>query len=68
MSKDWTGNHKTSFVTLGASNHTDKDRAENDYYATDPKCLEALLEREREFSPICLGVCLRWWTLSKCPT
>lgn len=46
MSKDWTGNHKTSFVTLGASNHTDKDRAENDYYATDPKCLELLLERE----------------------
>lgn len=22
MSKDWTGNKKTKFVTLGASNHT----------------------------------------------
>ena len=24
--KDWTGNKKTTFVTLGASNHSDKDR------------------------------------------
>ena len=32
--KDWTGSKKTTFVTLGASNHTDHDRAEYDYYAT----------------------------------
>ena len=31
MSKDWTGNKKTTFVTLGASNHTDHERAEHDY-------------------------------------
>ena len=24
--KDWTGNRKSMFVTLGASNHTDKER------------------------------------------
>ena len=24
--KDWTGNKKTTFVTLGASNHSDKER------------------------------------------
>ena len=29
MSKDWTGNKKTTFVTLGASNHTDHERAVN---------------------------------------
>ena len=23
--KDWTGNKKTTFVTLGASNHSDKE-------------------------------------------
>ena len=25
MAKDWIGNKKSTFVTLGASNHTDKD-------------------------------------------
>lgn len=25
-SKDWTGNQNSTFVTLGASNHTDKER------------------------------------------
>lgn len=34
--KDWTGNKKTTFVTLGASNHTDHERAEHDFYATEP--------------------------------
>lgn len=37
------------FVTLGASNHTMNSRAENDYYATDPRAVELLLEKE-EFS------------------
>lgn len=35
------------FSTLGASNHTEEERAEQDFYATDPKALELLLERER---------------------
>ena len=26
MSKDWTGNKKTTFVQLGASNHSDGER------------------------------------------
>ncbi|MGN0533012.1 MAG: NAD(P)-dependent oxidoreductase [Eubacterium sp.] len=46
MEKDWTGNKKTTFVTIGASNHTDGDRERSDYYATDPKALELLLELE----------------------
>ena len=42
--KDWTGNRKTTFVQLGASNHSNHDREENDFYATDPKSLEIFLE------------------------
>lgn len=37
--------------TLGASNHTDKERAEHDYYATEPKAVEMLLEMET-FAPV----------------
>lgn len=37
--------------TLGASNHTDKDRAAYDYYATEPKAVEKLLELET-FAPL----------------
>ena len=32
---------------LGASNHTDKEREINDYYATEPRALELLLEKEK---------------------
>ncbi len=46
MSKDWTGNKKSTFVTLGASNHTDKERQREDYYATDPIAARLLLEVE----------------------
>ena len=48
--KDWTGNSKSIYTTLGASNHTDKEREEHDYYATEPKALELLLQLE-EFFP-----------------
>ena len=37
---------KKIFTPLGASNHSLKKREENDYYATDPKALEMLLELE----------------------
>lgn len=45
--KDWTGNKATTFVTLGASNHVAEERESHDYYATDPKALEKLLEVEK---------------------
>lgn len=32
------------FTTLGASNHTEKEREINDYYATDPIAVDALLQ------------------------
>lgn len=40
---------KDVFTTLGASNHSKLERVRHDYYATDPKALELLLEHE-EFS------------------
>lgn len=43
--KDWTGNKKSTFATLGASNHSEGEREINDYYATDPKALEIFLKR-----------------------
>lgn len=43
--KDWTGNKKTTFVQLGASNHSDKEREKNDFYATNPKSLEIFLDK-----------------------
>ena len=45
--KDWTGNKNSIFKTLGVSNHTDKDRKNEDYYATDPIAAELLLEVEQ---------------------
>lgn len=34
------------FKTLGASNHTEKERQAEDYYATDPRAIDALLTKE----------------------
>ena len=41
--KDWTGNKNSIYKTLGASNYTDKERENNDYYATDPIAIDVLL-------------------------
>lgn len=35
------------FVTNGCTNHTDKERQKEDYYATDPRCVSELLQVER---------------------
>jgi hypothetical protein len=40
--RDWTGNKKSTFSTLGASNHSNYKRAEKDFYATDPIAIELL--------------------------
>lgn len=47
---DWTGNAKSIFTCNGASNHSKSERQQHDYYATEPKAVELLLEQER-FSP-----------------
>ena len=44
--KDWTGNKKSIFTTLGASSHSDHEREINDYYATEPRVIDELFERE----------------------
>jgi hypothetical protein len=43
--KDWTGRNQHSiYSTLGASNHSDYERSERDYYATHPSAIKALIE------------------------
>lgn len=44
MTKDWSGNNKTVFTTLGASSHSLEDRDPHDFYATEPKAGEMLLQ------------------------
>lgn len=47
MNKDWIGNKKTTFVQLGASNHTEKEREINDFYSTDPASLQLFLDYKK---------------------
>ena len=49
--KDWTGNHTSSFATLGARNYAKEDRETHDYYATDPRAGVLLLSVE-QFAPV----------------
>jgi len=44
--KDWVGGSKSAYTCNGASNHSLEDRETDDYYATDPKAVELLLENE----------------------
>lgn len=44
--KDWTGNSRSVHTTLGSRNYALNERETNDYYATEPKALELLLELE----------------------
>ena len=55
--KDWTGDRNSIFKTLGASNHTDKERQKEDYYATEPRATELLLELEEFNSCILEPAC-----------
>ena len=55
--KDWTGNSKSVFTALGASNHTDKDRQSEDFYATDPIAAELLCDVVRFDGPIWEPAC-----------
>ena len=42
---DWTGNSKTAFLTLGASNHSEYTRAADDFYETPAESVTRLLDR-----------------------
>lgn len=39
---DWNGNNKSVYATLGASNHSSREREHHDYYATDPIAVDSL--------------------------
>ena len=43
--KDWTGNKKSVFSTIGAAGHSKENREEHDFYATDPKAIDRLLTK-----------------------
>ena len=45
--KDWTGNKKSTYVTLGASSHSSGVRHSEDYYATDPKTIDELMQKDK---------------------
>ncbi len=51
--KDWIGNSKSTFVCNGASNHSDKERQSDDYYATEPIAIHKLCAVEK-FTPTVL--------------
>ena len=55
--KDWRGGSASVFKPLGASNHTEADRAHADYYATEPKATEWLLKLEQFDAPILEPAC-----------
>ena len=44
--KDWSGNSRSAHAALGARNYAKEDREINDYYATDPRAVKMLLEKE----------------------
>lgn len=46
--KDWIGNKNAAWATLAASNHSQDERQEDDFYATSPKALELFLTKIKE--------------------
>lgn len=56
---DWVGTATSIYATHGASNHSSSERAELDYYATDPEAVEKLLSVESFnhyiYEPACGG-------------
>ena len=55
--KEWTGNARSMFVCNGDSSHSTENREENDFYATEPRAVKELLERE-SFSETILEPCV----------
>lgn len=45
MTKDWTGNKKSVFATMGASNHSKEDRETHDFYASSPVAIDKLVTK-----------------------
>lgn len=52
MPRDWKGGNASTFKTIGASNHCCEDRADKDYYATEPAATDWLCRIEAFDGPI----------------
>lgn len=52
MARDWKGGTASTFKTIGASNHCNHDRADRDYYATEPAATDWLVRLEHFDGPI----------------
>lgn len=52
MARDWKGGSASTFKTIGASNHCDHERADKDYYATEPAATDWLCRIEQFGGPI----------------
>lgn len=52
MARDWKGGSASTFKTIGASNHCEHDRADMDYYATEPAATDWLCRIESFNGPI----------------
>lgn len=65
------GNKSAMWKIIGASNHTGKERQEDDYYATDPIAIDKLLMVEMPnrsiWEPACGGsaVAYAWFVWQK---
>ena len=48
VDRDWVGNKASIFATLAATSHSRTgERQKHDYYATEPRAVELLLEVEK---------------------
>ena len=52
MARDWKGGSASTFKTIGASNHCEHERADMDYYATEPAATDWLCRIEHFDGPI----------------
>lgn len=52
MARDWKGGTDSTFKTIGASNHCEHERADLDYYATEPAATDWLCRIEHFDGPI----------------
>ena len=52
MARDWKGGTASTFKTIGASNHCGHERADKDYYATEPAATDWLCNIEPFTGPI----------------
>lgn len=50
--KEWKGSERSVFKTMGASNHCDEERQNEDFYATDPRAIDILLEHEKFYGKV----------------